>query len=107
MAVSFGPELPQIFGRVESSTSSTLLSSTHPLPSIKLYDNFASPGTHSRIKQQITDDIAHILSSITSDISSRLAGLPVALMLANTFLVNAKSRIEFFLSRASSWWFIF
>lgn len=36
----------------------------------------------------------HILSSITSDISSRLAGLTVALMLANTFLVNAKFSID-------------
>ena len=40
----------------------------------------------------------HILSSITSDISSRLASLTVALMLANTFLVNAKSNIELLLT---------
>ena len=34
------------------------------------------------------------VSTITSDISSRLAGLSVALMLANTFLVNALSHID-------------
>ena len=95
MAASFGHELSQIFGRAETSPSGSLPSSIHPLPSIKIYELFNSPaGTHSGIKHQITDNISHILSSINNDISSRLAGLPVALMLANTFLIHVKSSIE-------------
>ena len=48
--------------------------------------------------------MSHILSSINSDISSRLAGLPVALILANTFLVNAKSSIESLLTWMDSFY---
>ena len=36
----------------------------------------------------------NVVSTITSETSSRLAGLPVALMLANTFIVNARSHID-------------
>ena len=104
VAASFGRELPQIFGRAETSTSGSLPSSIHPLPSIKLYESFNSPGMHSGIKQQITNDMSHILSSINSEISSRLAGLPVALMLDNTFLVNAKSSIKSFLTLMNSFY---
>ena len=104
VTASFGRELPQIFGRVETSPSGSLPSSIHPLPSIKVYELFNSPGTHSGIKHQITDNISHILSSINNDISSRLAGLPVALMLANTFLVNAKSSIESLLTWMDSFY---
>ena len=93
---SFGRELTQILGRAETSSSGLLPSSTHLLPFIKIYESFNSPGTHSGIKQQITDDMSHTLSSINSDISSCLAGLPVALMLANIVLVNDKSSIESF-----------
>ena len=46
------------------------------------------------LSKKITDDMSHILSSIISDISLRLTGLPVGLMLANTFLVNTKSSIK-------------
>ena len=104
MAASFGHELSQIFGRAETSPSGSLPSSIHPLPSIKVYELFNSPGTHSGIKHQITDNISHILSSINNDISSRLAGLPVALILANTFLVNAKSSIESLLTWMDSFY---
>ena len=44
VVASFKRELPQMFGRVEPL-------STFPLPSIKMYVNFNSPGTHSGIKQ--------------------------------------------------------
>ena len=43
-------------------------------------------------------------SSINSDISLRLADLPVALMLANTFLINAKSSIESLLTWMDSFY---
>ena len=48
--------------------------------------------------------MSHILSSINSNISSRLAGFPVPLMLANTFLVNAKSSIESLLTWIDSFY---
>ena len=41
----------------------------------------------------------NVVSTITSDISSRLAGLPVALTLTNNFLVNARSHIDSLLTR--------
>ena len=46
--------------------------------------------------------MSRILSYITSDILSRLASLSVALMLANTLLVNAKSSIESLLTWIAS-----
>ena len=105
MAASFGRELPQIFGRAETSSSGSLPSSTRPLPSIKMYETFNFSGTHSVIKQQITNDMSHILSSINSNISSRLVSLPVSLMLANNFLVIAKSSIEAFLKLIDSFYY--
>ena len=104
MADYFSGKLPQMYGRAEVSSFGALPFSSHPLFSIKLCDNFNSPGTHSRIEQQIMDDISHILLSITSDISYRLAGLHVALMLENTFLVNAKSSIESLLTWMDSFY---
>lgn len=50
VADSFERELPQIFGRAASLFSGFSPSSTYPIPSIKLYENFNSPGTHSGIK---------------------------------------------------------
>ena len=105
VATSFVRELPQIFGRAETSSSGSLPSSTRPLPSIKMYETFNFSGTHSVIKQQITNDMSHILSSINSNISSRLVGLPVSLMLANNFLVIAKSSIEAFLKLIDSFYY--
>ena len=104
VATSFGRELPQNSSRAEASSLGSLSSSTHPSPSIKIYQSFNTPGTHSGIKQQITDDMSHILSSITSDIASRLAGLPVALMLAKSLFVNAKSSIDYLLNWMNSFY---
>lgn len=50
VVASFRRELSQIFGRVETSSSGSLPSSIHPLPSIKMYKSFNSPGRHSGIK---------------------------------------------------------
>jgi len=36
----------------------------------------------------------NVVATITSDVSSHLAGLPVALMLANTFIVNDRYHID-------------
>ena len=52
VADSFGRELPQIFGRAETSSSGSLPSFIHSLPSIKFYESFNSPGMHSGIKQK-------------------------------------------------------
>ena len=49
VAVPFGRELPQIFCRAETSPLGSLPSYIHPLPSIKVYESFNSPGTHSGI----------------------------------------------------------
>ena len=46
----------------------------------------------------------NVVSTITSDISSRLAGLPVVLILANTFLVNARSHIDSLLTWIESFY---
>ena len=102
-AASFSRELPQIFGRVESS-SSIQSSSSHPLPSVKEYDNFNSPVSHSGVKQRINDEMINVTATITSDISSRLAGLPISLMLANTFLVNARSTVDSLLTWMESFY---
>ena len=46
----------------------------------------------------------NVVATITSDISSRLAGLPVAMMLANTFLVNARSHVDSLLTWIESFY---
>ena len=51
----FVRELPTIFGRAESFSSSVTLSSIRPLPVIKSYDAFNTLSTHSGIKYQIND----------------------------------------------------
>ena len=90
---SFGRKLHIMFGRAESSSDGVPSFSVHSLPAIKAYDAFNVPSTNSGIKQQINDEMLNVVATITSDISSRLAGLPMALMLVNTFLVNARSHV--------------
>ena len=101
---SFGRELPIIFGRAESSSGGVPSSSVHSFPAIKAYDAFNASSTNSGIKQQINDEMLNVVATITSDISSRLAGLPVALMLANTFLVNARSHVDSLLTWIESFY---
>ena len=94
VSASFGRELPIIVGRAESSSGGVPPSSVHPLPAVKSYDAFNAPSTNSGIKQQINDEMLNVVAIITSDIPSRLASLPVALMLANTFLVKTRSHVD-------------
>ena len=91
VVVSFGRGLPTIFGKMDSSTSS---SASSPLPTVKSYAAFNAPETHSGVKQRILNEMNNPFSTITSDISSCLAGLPVALMVVNTFLLNSKAAID-------------
>ena len=46
----------------------------------------------------------NVVSTITSDISSRLASLPVALMLVLAFLVNDRSHIDSLLTCIESFY---
>lgn len=48
--------------------------------------------------------MAYNISSINSDTSSQLAGLPVVLMLTNSFLVNSKFTIESLLTWMNSFY---
>ena len=91
VAVSFGPELPTIFGKMETSASSTASS---PLPALKSYVAFNAPETHSGVKQRIINEMNNSFNSITSDISFCLSDHPSALMVANTFLLNSKAAID-------------
>ena len=100
----FDRELLTIFGRAESTSGDVYSSSVHPLPVIKSYDTFNIPSTHSGIKEWINDEIMNLVSTITSNISSRLAGVPVALMLANTFLVYDRSHIDSLLTWIESFY---
>ena len=76
-------------GRVESISS--IQSSSHLLPSVKEYSNFNAPVSHSGVKQRINDELINVTATITSDIYSRLVGLPISLMLTNTLLVITRS----------------
>ena len=89
--VSFGRDLPTIFGNMDSATST---SDSSPLPSVKSYTAFNAPETHSDVKQRILNEMNNSFSTITSDISSCLAGRPVVLMVANTFLLNPTAAID-------------
>ena len=46
----------------------------------------------------------NVTATITSDFSSRLAGLSISLMLANTFLVNARSTVDSLLTWMESFY---
>ena len=70
VAVSFGHELPTIFGKIKTSTSAT---TSCPLPAVKIYVTFNAPETHSGIKQRILNELNICFNSITSDISSCLS----------------------------------
>ena len=91
VVASFGRELPTIFVKMETSTSTTTSS---PLPAVKSYAALNAPETHSGVKQRTLNEINNSFNSITSDISSCLSGRPVALMVANTFLLNSKAAID-------------
>ena len=75
---SFPRELPPIFVKVNSSTSSVPSPSTHVLPSTKSYELFNSSDTHSSIKQTILDKMDNIFDSISRDIISCLSSSSVA-----------------------------
>ena len=51
VSTSFGCELLTIFGRAESASGGVTASSVHHLPTVKYYDPFNAPSTHSGIKQ--------------------------------------------------------
>ena len=104
VSTSFAHELPHIFGKVDSSTSGVPLSFTHPLPSMKSYQLFNSPDTHSGIKQTILHEIDNIFDSISSDITSCHSSFFVALMLANTLLVQSKAIIHSLLTWIESFY---
>ena len=93
-STSFTRELPPIFGKVYSSESGVPSSSTYPLPSMKTYELFNSRDTHSGIKKIILDEMNNIFDSISSDITSCLPASAVALMLANTLLLQSKAIVD-------------
>ena len=74
--------------------SATSTSASSPFPSVKSYAAFNAPETHSGVKQRILNEMSNSFSTITSDISSFLAGRPVVLMVAKTFLLNSKAAID-------------
>ena len=104
VSASFARELPPIFGKVDSSASGVPSSSSHPLPSMKTYDLFNSPETHSGIKQIILDEMDNIFDSISGDITSCLSSSSVALMLANTLLVQSKAIVDSLLTWIESFY---
>ena len=101
-SASFARELPPIFGKVASSTSTSSSSTIHPLPSMKAYVDFNS--TDIGIKQTIIDEMDNVVDSITSDVSACLHSSPVALMLANTLLVQSKSIVDSLLTWIESFY---
>ena len=92
VAASFGRDIPTVFGKVDSS--SIVDASSSPLPAVKTYFAFNVPESHSGVKQRILDEMQNIFASITSGISSCIAGLPQALILANTFLLNSREAVD-------------
>ena len=96
VTASFGKDIPTVFGKVDSS--SVVGASSSPLSTVKTYFAFNVPESHSGVKQRILDEMQNIFASITSDISSRIAGLPQALMLAKTFLLNSREAVDFLLT---------
>lgn len=92
IAASFGKELPAVFVKVDSYVA--VGASSSPLPDIKMYSQFNAPQFNSEGKQRVLDQIQNIFAFITGEISSRLAGLPQAMMLANTFLLSARTVID-------------
>ena len=75
MVVSFGRELPTIFGKMKTSVSATTSS---PLPAVKSYLAFNASETYSAVKQRIVNGINNSFNSITSDIYSCLSGRSIA-----------------------------
>ena len=95
VTASFGRELPTIFSKIGTSAFATVYS---PLPAVNSYVAFNIPDTYSGVKQRILKEINNSFNSITSDISSCLSGHPIALMVANTFLLNSKASIDYMLT---------
>ena len=93
MAASFDRELPTIFGKMESSTS-TYTTTSSPLPEVKSYVAFNAPEMHSGVKQRTLNEMNNSFNSIASDTSTCLLGRPIAPMVANTFLLNSKAAID-------------
>ena len=104
VSAPFARELPPIFGKVDASASGVPSSSSHPLPSMKSYDLINSPETHSGIKQIILDEMDDIFDSISGDITSCLSSSFVALMLANTLLVQSKAIVDSLLTWIESFY---
>ena len=82
--------------------STTTTSASSPLPSIKYYARFNAPETHSGVKQCILNEMNNSFATVTSDISSCLAGHHVALMVGNIFLLNPKAVIDSMLTWTES-----
>jgi len=87
IASSFGREIPILFGKVDSISPPN--SSIHPLPQLKNYANFSSPDSQTGIKERFYDNMANTTISIKDNITSRLSTLPIASLLANTFLIHS------------------
>ena len=77
MVVSFGQELPTIFGKMKTSVSATTSS---PFPAVKSYLAFNAHETYSAVKQRILNEINNSFNLITSDIYSCLSGRSIAYM---------------------------
>ena len=95
MVVSFGQELPTMFGKMKTSVSATASSA---LPAVKSSLAFNASETYSAVKQRILNEINNSFNSITSDISSCLSGRPIAHMVTKIFLLNSKAAIDSMLS---------
>ena len=89
---SFGRERPLIFSKVDSITSSN--STTHPLLQLKTYAKFSHVDSQTGVKERIWDEMTNITSFINDNITSRLSTIPVASLLAHTFLIRSTQAIN-------------
>ena len=92
--MSFGRELPTLFGRVEPSATGGQRTSTHPIPLIKFYASFNSPDNKSSVKQIILKESNHVISSLSSDITRNLSGSIIAKTVAINCLLQSRSIVE-------------
>lgn len=94
VVASFNRELPSIFGRIDSTSSSRHPVFTHLLLLIKLREYFNAPDNYSRVEQRIILELDHIVNSVSADIVSCLVGAPFSLILTQIFLLQSRSTVD-------------
>ena len=92
-AASFDREIPTLFGRVEPTATGGEPVSTHPLPLLKLYNNFNAPDNLSGVKQRVLSGMSNTVAKVTADMAQRLAGTMIAHNVAANFLLKSQQVI--------------